>query len=153
MIVELEEEFRRRYHETSLIVVLLGAGRRGLELRRRIKRRLRREGIIALVPEDDFPPHIAPDLAERSMLRRGDVELVFVNVESWGSATEFGQFHMDEGIAPKLRVLVHHRHHPLHGRSRSYLTDVYLIHLAVHGHVYPYGRFGERGFLPVEEVV
>jgi len=55
------------------------------------------------VPEDDFSD-VPPSLAERSTLKESDVELVFVNVESWGSATEFGQFHTDEKIAPKLRV-------------------------------------------------
>ncbi len=79
------------------------------------------------------------------MLSRGDAELVFVNIQSWGSASEFVQFHQDREIGRNLRVLVPCRYHPLHGRSKSYLTDLYLTHLAVHGHVYPVG-LGKRSF-------
>jgi hypothetical protein len=153
VIAEFEEEFRRRYGEVSLIVALLGAGGKGLDLRRKIKKKLKQEGIIGIVPEDDFTPDVAQDLIERSMLRKSDVKLVFINVESWGSATEFGQFQTDEKIAPKLRVLVDYRHHPLHGGSRSYLSSAYLTHAAVYGHVYPYKESGGYPFLTVDEVV
>jgi hypothetical protein len=134
-------------------VVLLGAGGRGLDLRRKIKERLKGEGIISIVPEDDFPADVALDLVERSTLRKGDVELVFINVESWGSATEFGLFLADEKIAPKLRVLVNYKHHPFHGNSKSYLSDAYLTHMAVYGHVYPYKESGRYPFPMVDEVV
>lgn len=90
-----------------------------------------------MIPEDDFPRGISPSLAEEAMLSRGDADLVFVDIQSWGSACEFAQFHEARAIARKLRVLVPPQYHPLHGRSKSYLTDLYLTHLAVHGHVYP----------------
>jgi len=152
-ITEFEKEFRRKYHEASLIVALLGASGKGLDLRRKIKEILKKEGIIGIVPEDDFPPDIASDLVERSTLRKGDVELVFINVESWGSATEFGHFYMDKKVAPKLRVLVNYQYHPLHGGSRSYLSDACLTYMAAYGHVYPYKESGEFPFLMVDEVI
>jgi len=92
--------------------------------------------MIPLVPEEDFPREIAPSLVEIAMLSKGDIDLVFVNVESWGSATEFAQLHRNSRIAPKLRVLVDHAHHPLYGSSTSYLSDLYMTHMAVFGHVY-----------------
>lgn len=136
-IRRLNEELRRRIGRTSIIVVLLGAGGKGLAYRRNVRRVLSSRGIIALIPEDDFPRRISPSLAEEAMLSRGDAYLVFVHIQSWGSASEFAQFHRDRGIARKLRVLVPPEHHPLHGSSRSYLTDLYLTHLAMYGHVYP----------------
>ncbi|MEM2930799.1 MAG: hypothetical protein QW797_08090 [Thermoproteota archaeon] len=39
-----------------------------------------------------------------------------------------------------------HEHHPLYGNSASYLTDVYLTHLAVFGHVYAVGDSRETFF-------
>jgi hypothetical protein len=93
-------------------------------------------GMIVLIPEDDFPREVAPSLVEEAMLSKGDVELVFINVESWGTVTESTQFHRNRRIAPELMVLVGHEHHLLYGSSASYLTDVYLTHLAVFGHVY-----------------
>ena len=127
---------RKKIRETSVIIVLLGAGGRGLRQRRMLRDELASMGMIALIPEDDFPGEVAPSLVEEAMLSKGDVELVFINVESWGTVTEFTQFHRNRRITPKLRVLVRHEHHPLYGGSGSYLTDVYLTHLAVFGHVY-----------------
>ncbi len=71
------------------------------------------------------------------MLRDGDPDLIFLNVQSWGSATELGQLHRSRRLAPRLRVLVPPAYHPLHGTSTSYLTEVYLNHLTAFGHVYP----------------
>jgi hypothetical protein len=39
----------------------------------------------------------------------------------------------------KIRVLVECPYHPLYGSESSYLTDIYLTHLAVYGHVYTFG--------------
>lgn len=133
-IKELEETVEK----TSILVVLLGAGGQGLAQRRTIARKLTAMGIVALIPEDDFPRHIAPSLVEKALLSKGDVELIFVNVESWGSVTEFGQFHEKSRIAPKLRVIVDRTYHPLYGSSKSYTTDLYMTHTAVYGHVYAY---------------
>jgi len=126
----------RRRCGARVIVALLGAGKRGLAARRRMAAALARRGILALVPEDDLPEDAAPSLAERAILSSDDVDLVFINVESWGSAVEFGQFHENEKIAPKLRVLVSPEHHPFHGESVGYLADLYLSHLSMFGHVY-----------------
>jgi hypothetical protein len=148
----LDEELRRRLGRTSLIVVLLGAGGRGLAYRRNVRRGLSSRGIIALIPEEDFPPSISTSLAEEAMLSRGDAELVFVHIQSWGSACEFAQFHQSRAIARKLRVLVPPQYHPLHGRSKSYLTDLYLTHLALHGHVYPVSS-EDRSFPSAKKVI
>jgi hypothetical protein len=39
----------------------------------------------------------------------------------------------------EIRVLVESPYHPLYGSESSYLTDIYLTHLAVYGHVYTFG--------------
>jgi hypothetical protein len=130
-------ELERRGRRCGVIVVLMGSGGQGLRQRRRLRDALSREGVIALIPEDDFPQDIAPSIAERIALSRAEIDLVFLNLQSWGTATEFGQFHEHRRIARKLRVLVDWHHHPLHSNSRSYLSDLYLTHLAAYGHVYP----------------
>jgi len=81
---------------------------------------------------------LAPSILERKILSEEDLDIAFVNVESWGSAAEFSEFRNDKQIAPKLRVLVERDHHPLYGSSKGYLTDAYLTHDAVFGHVYMY---------------
>jgi len=126
-----------RLGETSLVAVLLGAEGRGLAERAEIARALRARGMIALIPEADFPSGIGPSLAERIMLTSRDVDLVFLNVQSWGTATELGQFHADPEIAPKLRILVAPEYHPVHSTDSGYLRDLYLTHLVAYGHVYP----------------
>jgi len=123
-------------------VVLLGAGGCGLAARRRLAATLRRIRITALVPEDDFPPDIGPSVAEEAVLSDIDTHLVFLRIESWGSAMEFGQLRANPVVAPKLRVLVPPAFHPVYGARRSYLTDAYLTHLALHGHVYAAGATG-----------
>ena len=119
-------------------MALLGAGGEGLKDRRLLATRLRERGIETIIPEDDLSPDVAPSLAERDMLSAGDVDLAFVNVQSWGSAAEFAEFRADDRIAPKLRILVARKHHPLYGSSSAsgYLTDSYMTHDAVFGHVY-----------------
>ena len=120
------------------LVALLGAGGQGLEDRRAIARKLEDIGIGALVPEDDLPRGLAPSLLERRILSKADVELVFLNVQSWGSVAEFAQFGSDPALARKLRILVERKHHPIYGAGSSsgYLSDAYLTHEAVFGHVY-----------------
>lgn len=133
-------EIESRLKETFLIVFLMGAGGKGLAERRKIKDILEKEGITAIIAEDDLPKDVAPSLSEKYVLKSKEVELAFINVESWGSVAEFAQYHEDPTIAPKLRVLVESRFHPLYGTESSYLTDLYLTHLAVYGHVYAYGE-------------
>jgi len=136
---ELRGRLEKRVRGAHLVVALLGAGGRGLYARRAVARALRRLRIIALIPEDDFPRNIGPSIAEEIVFSDDDTDLVFLYIESWGSATEFGQFRLDPRVAPKLRILVPSAFHPIHGSRRSYLTDAYLTHLAVHGHVYAVG--------------
>lgn len=126
----------RKLRQTAVFVALLGAGGPGLAERRKMAAVLTRPGISVIVPEDALPDNMGPSLAEKALFSRNDVDLVFVNVESWGSAAEFAQFHEDRRIAPKLRVLVSARRHPLHGAATGYLSDLYLSHLAEFGHVY-----------------
>ncbi|MGC8870793.1 MAG: hypothetical protein ACP5PT_06880 [Brevinematia bacterium] len=139
--------------ETCIIVVLLGAGGKEIKKRRGIAKKLRDNGIIALIPEDDFAPDVAPSLTEEFIFKDSDVDLVFINVESWGSATEFAQFHDHVSIAPKLRILTFHKHHPLYGNSKSYLSDLYLTHLTKYGHVYAYDDEKESVFPTSEKII
>ncbi len=134
----LKREQERKVAEISIIVALLGAGGEGLNERREIAAKLGERGITALIPEDDLSEDAAASLAERDMLSQDDLDLAFINVQSWGSAAEFAEFQADISIAPKLRILVERRYHPLYGASSGsgYLTDSYLTHDAVFGHVY-----------------
>jgi len=136
------KEIESLLKETFLIVFLMGAGNKGLEERRRIKRKLEENGILAIIAEDDLPKDLSPSLSEEYILKNSEVELAFINVESWGSVAEFSQYHRDQRIALKLRVLVRGKYHPLYGDEKGYLTDLYLTHLAVYWHVYAYeGKF------------
>ena len=130
-------EAEQRLQRSGLVVILLGSSGRGLDERRDVAHVLTRRGIVALVPEDDFPVEIGPSVLEVDVLERSDVDLVFLSIESWGAATEFGQFSSNPKIAPKLRVLVRPEYHPVHSPPGSYLTDLYLTHLVRYGHVYP----------------
>ncbi|MHA1675846.1 MAG: hypothetical protein ACTSU6_01575 [Candidatus Njordarchaeales archaeon] len=143
-----KERLEARVKRTSIIVILLGAGNKAIERRRTICRKLVNEGIICLIPEDDFPSDVAPSLVEEAFLKSSDVDLIFINVESWGSTTEFTQFYLDRAVAPKLRILVYHKYHPLYGRSKSYLTDVYLTYMTLYGHVYAYGNNTDDSHFP-----
>ena len=136
-------ELAERVKETPIIVVLLGAGNKGLKKRKSIKEILEREGVICLIPEEDFPKEVSPSIIEEAIFRKADVDLIFVNVESWGSATEFAQLVRIKEVAQKLRVLTHYKYHPLYGRSKSYLTDLYLTYMALYGHVYAYSNCGK----------
>jgi hypothetical protein len=135
-----EREVHRELKATKVIIALLGASGKGLEERRSMAEELSRKGFLTVIPEDVLPPEVSPSLLERRILAAEDLDLVFVNVESWGSASEFSDFHQDHRIAPKLRVIVEREYHPLYGSSKGYLTDIYLTHDAVFGHVYMYRR-------------
>jgi hypothetical protein len=156
LVESLRKDQERKVDAIALYVVLLGAGGDGLEERRALARKLGQTGIVAFIPEDDLSPDVAPSLAERDMLANGDIDLAFVNVQSWGSAAEFAEFQSDPKIAPKLRILVERRYHPLYGSpgSSGYLTDSYLTHDAVFGHVYMYKGEDSPEWIPsTDEVV
>jgi hypothetical protein len=146
-------ELRERIKKESLTVALLGAGGRGLDERRSLSAELSRAGINVIIPEDRLPPELAPSIAERELLSSGELDLAFVSIESWGSAAEFSEFHDDPRMAPKLRVIVDRRHHPMYGSVSGYLVDVYLTHDAVFGHVYMQGDSAEGLPSPREIVV
>lgn len=129
-------EVQRRIKATKVTVALLGASGKGLEERRSMSETLFRKGFIAIIPEDDAPMDVSSSLYERSMLTDEELDLAFINVESWGSVSEFSEFHHDSKIASKLRVMVDPDYHPLYSSSKSYLSDAYLTHDAVFGHVY-----------------
>jgi hypothetical protein len=132
--------------ETGLVVTIFGAGGKGLARRRAIAQRLNRKyGIVCLVPEDDFTRG-SPSIYEAEYLRNPVIDLVFIYPESPGSTTEFGEFLNDATIAPKLRVLVPRRYHPIYGVDRGYLTDAYMKHLAKYGHVYAFDESGRSHF-------
>ncbi|HIE14506.1 TPA: hypothetical protein EYP70_04470 [Candidatus Bathyarchaeota archaeon] len=152
-IQEKRRELEERVKETCIIVVLLGAGGQGLERRRNLDEKLEKEGILCLVPEDDFAPDVAPSLTEEAVLEEADVDLIFVNVESWGSVTEFVKFHDKKNVAQKLRVLTFYEYHPMYGTSASYLTDVYLTHMVKYGHVYAYDDNRRSNFPTSEKII
>ncbi|MEM2827145.1 MAG: hypothetical protein QXH61_00850 [Candidatus Nezhaarchaeales archaeon] len=132
----------------------MGAGGEGLEKRRKLDRMLEEQGILSLIPEDDFvSDDVAPSLIEEAVLERADVDLIFVDTTSWGSVTEFVQFHDKRNIAPKLRVLTPYEYHPIYGNSTGYLTDVYLNHVVKYGHVYAYDDEGKSVFPTSERIV
>ncbi len=141
-----------RLKGARVMVALLGAGGKGLEERRSIAEELAVKDIFAVIPEDMLQAGVPPSLLERWILASEELDMAFVNVESWGSAAEFSEFRGQKEIAPKLRVLVRRDYHPLYGSSKSYLTDAYLTHDAVFGHVYMHGRGGE-GFPTAREIV
>jgi len=80
------EDLKKRIAGAWTLVALLGAGGKGLEERRSIARDLHEMGIGALIPEDDLPEGLAPSLLERHFLSTEDVDLIFVNAQSWGQA-------------------------------------------------------------------
>ncbi len=99
-----------------------------------------------MVPEDSLPRHVGPSVLEPYLMSRGDIDLIFIGTDSLGPVSEFVQFQKERQLAPKLRVLVPWEHHPLYGRGRGYLADVYLTHLAVFGHVYAVDPEGHPPF-------
>lgn len=137
-------EVQRRIKGARIVVALFGAGGSGLKERRSIAQELTSIGVVVVIPEDALPAALAPSLLERLILSSDDLDLVFVNVDSWGSAAEFSEFRNNQKVAPKLRVLVERDYHPLYGSSKGYLTDAYLTHDAVFGHVYMYRKTNER---------
>jgi hypothetical protein len=141
------------FKETRLKVVLLGAGEKEIDKRRKIAKKLEDNWIIALIPEEDFAPDVVPSLTEEFIFKKADVDLIFLNVESWGSVTEFAQFHDDVIVAPKLRILTFYKFHPLYGSSKSYLTDLYLTHIAKYGHVCAYDDEKEGSFPSSERII
>lgn len=137
-IKSTRNEIQRSLKGAKIVLALLGAGGKGLEDRRSTAEELSKKGIFAVVPEDILQAGISPSLLERRILSSEELDLAFVNVESWGSVAEFSEFRHDNDIAPKLRVLVRREYHPLYGSSEGYLTDAYLTHDAVFGHIYMY---------------
>lgn len=57
-----------------------------MDERRLIKKALEKEGVLAIIVEDDLPQDVAPSLVEEYVLESGEVGLAFINVESWGSS-------------------------------------------------------------------
>lgn len=137
------KEFEQRVRQSVIVVALLGSEGKGLDERRVLASTLAPKGVLALIPEDHLPREVSPSLAEGALLSKGDIDLVFLNVESWGTATEFGQFSENPEIARKLRVMVKAEYHPFHGTSMSLLSDAYLNHLVAHGHLYPVDGNGQ----------
>ena len=70
-----ELEHRVRRHRVT--VVLMGSNRQGLLQRRRLRDALSREGVIALIPEDDFSQEVPPSIAERKALSMEEIDLIF----------------------------------------------------------------------------
>ncbi|MEM2930798.1 MAG: hypothetical protein QW797_08085 [Thermoproteota archaeon] len=72
-IRSMRRKIEKRVRETSIIIVLLGAGGQGLRQRRVLRNELASMGMVVLIPEDDFPGEVAPSLVEEAVLSKGDV--------------------------------------------------------------------------------
>ena len=151
----LEEIVRR----TPLVVAILGAGpcakaasdltacdncslkdKKKCRFYRRllIKRMLNKMRIFALLPEElkmKYP------YMEKIVLATPEIDLIFIFPESPGSIAEFVQFidSLCSDIVKKMRVLVPYNYHPfMKAFSKSFLSQLYALFAAVHGHLYPY---------------
>ena len=152
LVSRLLERVQEEAQVQPLIVVLFGGGGRRLSHRRKLAEMLRMHGFTALVPEDDFQSR-SPSIAEIAYLREKIFDLALIFPESFGSATEFGQFLEIPIIAPKMVVLVPQRYHPIYGGRSGYLSDAYMKHLAKYGHVYAYNDSGRSAFPRSSEII
>lgn len=152
-IFELREKILKELMErrkVPLTVVLLGPGGRGLELRREIAEALAEKNIVAILMEDLLPDEAGFSLAEKELLSREGIDLIFVIPESPGSIAEFSEFIADERISERMRVVVQRKYHPLYGGEEGgYLRDRLLIFQVERGHLYAYGDC----LPPVEDLV
>lgn len=114
----------------------IGARRRIL-LRKVIEESL---GHIAIFPEE--LKFIYPAIDEKNLLKEKEVDMAMILPEGPGAISEFSDFSSDHEIAFKLRVFVPKKFHPLEheleNMEPSYLTNAYLIHLTLFGHVYAF---------------
>ena len=107
------------------------------DLRQRIKLRLIEENCLATTPEENIDPAYA-SMDEKLLLRKEEIDLIFIIPTSEGSISELSSFADDMKILPKLRVLVPSEFHPFYGPSESYTTSKYLELMSDYGHVYPF---------------
>ena len=77
-------KFESLVREACIIVVLLGAGGKEIVKRRNIAKRLRDNGIIALIPEDDFAPDVAPSLTEEFIFKHYLSDLYLTHLAKYG---------------------------------------------------------------------
>jgi hypothetical protein len=106
-------------------------------LRERLRDTLRDEGCLSSLFEDNEDITYA-SMDEKIILRKSEIDLVFIFPNSMGSANELGAFAEDKVIRPKLRVLVPHEFHPFYSASDSYLTSAYQELMAYYRHVYAF---------------
>jgi vacuolar-type H+-ATPase subunit F/Vma7 len=132
------DEIEKSLKTTSIGIALLGSNE-SLPIRRQIKRMVLEENpaTTIFIPDDDVPREGNSTLYEKDILRRIEIDLVFIAPGSPGSFTEFGQFSENTEIARKMRVLVDHSQHPLHANPPTgYVTSAELVFLAKYGAVY-----------------
>jgi len=110
----------------------------------------RRKEIKRLVEEDlcdiaIFPEELGfihPAIEQRVLIMDKEIDLVILLPEGPGSIAEFGEYSSNPEIAYKLRVFVPTKYHPfemdIEGHEQGYLSNAYLIHLTLYGHVYSY---------------
>lgn len=76
-----KEKIEKQLFIKYIIVVLLGAGEKEVQKREKIARKLEENGVIALIPEYDFPSDdVGPSLIEEAVLKEADVDLIFINL-------------------------------------------------------------------------
>ncbi len=108
------------------------------KIRREISNKIEEQGHIVQFLEDfDLP---VPAIDEKFFIKKREVDLVFILPESQGSQFEFSNFMEDSEIAPKLRIFVERKYHPLDSNieDKSLLSNGYLVFLTQYGHVYSY---------------
>ena len=95
---------------------------------------------IAIFPEE--LRFIYPAIDEKNLLKEKEVDMAIILPEGPGAISEFSDFSSDQDIAFKLRIFVPTKFHPLEHELEniepSYLTNAYLIHLTLFGHVYAF---------------
>jgi len=113
------------------------------KIRREISNKIEEQGHIVQFLEDfDLP---VPAIDEKIFIKKKEVDLVFILPESQGSQFEFSNFIEDPEIAPKLRIFVDSKYHPLDSnrKDKSVLINGYLVFLTQYGHVYSYNDTSE----------
>lgn len=164
IIDAIKKDYRKKINDLTLKVFIFGEGfpkgkdcwvsnhyekceycekkdckgaRRRILLRKVIEESLNH---IAIFPEE--LRFIYPAIDEKNLLREKEVDMAIILPEGPGAISEFSDFSSDHDIAFKLRVFVPKKFHPLEQELEkvepSYLTNAYLIHLTLFGHIYAF---------------
>ena len=126
--------------------------------RKKVRDALRCLNIISIFPEECSLLH--PVIEQEFIFENEDVDqIIILSEDPRGSAHELGIYSKDKLIAPKLRVFVPTKYHPLEDPfdthfnnpldylsllgDQSFMTNAYLTHLTKYGHVYAFKNENE----------